>query len=90
MAAGLLIGRGAIPIDLIMAYGIVGLPAPVAGVALHGVDNAVFYSLHDAHMVRHSVLRPGIAARIVPIKENQVAGAWLVVTVLPKPWSLNH
>ena len=84
MAAGLLISRSSVPINLIIANRIVGLPAPVAGVALYGVDDTVFHLLHNAHMVGYTVLRPGVSARIVPIKENQVAGARLIAVALPK------
>ena len=79
-----LIGGCPIPINLIMPHGIVILPASIAGVALYGVDDTVLHLLHDAHMVRNTVLRPGIAARIVPIKENQIAGARFIAVVLPK------
>ena len=76
------VGRGAVPVNLIMAYGIAVLPAAIAGVALHGVDKAVLHLLHDAHMVGKAVLGAG-AALVVPVKVDDVAGAWLVAVVLP-------
>ena len=81
-AAGLSVGWGAIPVNLIMAYGVAVLPAAIAGVALHGVDKAVLHLLHDAHMVGKAVLGAGTSF-IVPIKVDDVAGAGLVAAVLP-------
>ena len=69
-----LMGRSSVPINLIVPHGIVGLPAPVAGVALHGVDDTIFHFLYDTYMVGYTILRPGVAAQIVPIKENQSSG----------------
>ena len=43
------------------------LAAAVAGVALHGVDHAILHPFHDAHMVRHIVLRPGGAFVVIAI-----------------------
>ena len=42
-----------------MAHAVGVLAAAITGVALHGVDYAIFHPFHDAHMVRHIVLRPG-------------------------------
>ena len=64
--------------NLIVAFGILALPAGIAGVAFHGVDDPVFHLFHDPHMIRHSVLA---LVPIVPIEEDQVAGARLIVAV---------
>ena len=61
-AAGVLIGRSSVPVNLIVPHGIVGLPAPVARVDLHRVDNPVLHLLHDANVVGYTVLRPGISS----------------------------
>ena len=66
-AAGFLVGWGAIPVNLIMAYGIAVLPAAIAGVALHGVDKAVLHLLHDAHMIGKAVLGAGAALVVIAI-----------------------
>ena len=50
-----------------MAYGVAVLPAAIAGVALHGVDNAVLHLLHDAHMVGKAVLGAGTALVVIAI-----------------------
>ena len=61
------VGRSAIPVNFIMAYGIAVLPAAIAGVALHGVDKAVLHLLHDAHMVGKAVLGAGAALVVIAI-----------------------
>ena len=66
-----LIGNYAVSKNLIVAFGILALPAGIAGVAFHGVDDPVFHLFHDTHMIRHSVLA---LVPIVPIEEDQVAG----------------
>ena len=58
------------------------LPAGIAGVSLHGVDDPLLYLFHNAHMVCRSVLA---FVLIVPLKKDQVAGARLIATVLPQP-----
>ena len=35
-----------------MSYAVLIDTAAIAGVALHGINDAVFYLLHDAYMVR--------------------------------------
>lgn len=42
-----------------MPHGILVLSAAIAGIALDGVDNAVFAFLHDADMIGLPVLRTG-------------------------------
>ena len=51
LAVGFLVGWRSVSVNLIISHGIVGLPALIAGVALHGVDHTVLHLLHDAHMV---------------------------------------
>ena len=65
-----------------MPYGILVLSAAIAGIALDGVDNAVFAFLHDADMIGLPILRAG-AAFVVPIKENDLTGRWCKAAVLP-------
>ena len=64
-----------------MAFGILALPAGIAGVAFHSVDDPVFHFFHDTHMIRHPVLA---LVPIVPIEEDQVAGARLIAVVPPQ------
>ena len=61
------VGRSAVPVNFIMAYGVAVLPAAIAGVALHGVDKAVLHLLHDAHMVGKAVLGAGAALVVIAI-----------------------
>ena len=61
------VGRTAVPVNLIMAYGIAVLPAAIAGVALYGVDHSIFYLFHDAHMVGKAVLGAGTALVVIAI-----------------------
>lgn len=65
-----------------MPNGVLAFPAGIVRVALHGVDDPVFHLFHDANMIRHSVLA---LVLIIPIEENQVTGARLIVAVLPQP-----
>ena len=58
--------------------------AAIAGVALDGVDNAVFDFLDDANMISLTVLWAG-AALVVPIEEDNHAGDRLVGAVHPLP-----
>ena len=51
------------------------LNASIPGVALYAVHDAILHALNDAHMV-------GLAVAL-PIVKDQVAGAWLIVHVLP-------
>ena len=65
-----------------MAHAVAALPAAIAGIALHGIDHVILHPFHDAHMVRHIVLRPG-GAFVVPIEKHQITGARFIVSVLP-------
>ena len=81
-AASRLLHRGAVAKDLIMTNGIAFLAAAVAGIAFHGVDISVLYPFHDTNMVGTSIL--SVRVRVVPIKEDDVAGARLIAAVLPQ------
>ena len=59
-------------------------PAAIAGVALDGVNNAVFDLLDDTDMISLTVLRTG-AALVVPIEENNYAGRGLHRVIRPLP-----
>ena len=58
--------------------------AAVAGVALDGVDNAVFDFLDDTDMIGLAVLWAG-AALVVPIEEDDHAGRGLHGVIRPLP-----
>ena len=58
------------------------LSAAIAGIALDGVDNAVFAFLHDADMIGLTILRAGTAF-VVPIEENDLTDRWFKAAVLP-------
>ena len=63
--------RDAIAEDLIIPHRIAPLAAIIGGVALNGVNSAVFYLFHDAHMICISVL----SIFIIPVEEDNHAGA---------------
>ena len=67
-----------------MPHGILLLSAAIAGIALYGVDNAVFAFLHDADMIGLPILRAGTAF-IVPIEENDLTSGRFKAAVLPLP-----
>ena len=75
-----LIGRGAVPVNLIVPNGVAVLAHRIAGVAFYGVDAAILNFLHNTHMVGLPVL-----TSIIQVKEDDVAGARLVAVVLPQP-----
>ena len=77
---GLLIGRCAVSVNLIVSHGVAVLAHSVTGVALHGVDAAILHLLHNPHMVGRTVL-----ASIIPVEKDDVTGARLVAVVLPQP-----
>lgn len=58
--------------------------AAVAGVALDGVDDAVFNFLDDTDMIGLTVLRAGTAL-VVPIEEDDHAGRGLHGVIRPLP-----
>ena len=64
-----LVGNYAISENFIIAKRILIDAAAVAGVALDGVDNAVFHLLDDTDMIGLTVLRAR-AALIIPVEED--------------------
>ena len=84
-----LVGDYAISENFIIANRVLIDAAAIAGVALDGVDNAVFDFLDDADMIGLTVLRAG-AALVVPIEEDNHAGRGLhgvirPLSTLPEP-----
>lgn len=71
--------------DFIIPHGILVLAADVAGVALDGVDNAVFAFFHDADVIGFAVLRTGCAVWILPVEENDHTGSGLNRVIRPLP-----
>ena len=67
-----------------MSHGVLVLSAAIAGIALDGVDNAVFALLHDTDMIGLPILRAGTAF-IVPIEENDLTSGRFKAAVLPLP-----
>ena len=67
-----------------MSHGVLVLSAAIAGIALDGVDNAVFAFLHDTDMIGLPILRAGTAF-IVPIEENDLTSGRFKAAVLPLP-----
>ena len=72
---------GSVAANLVMTNSILLLPADIAGVTFHGIDDPALHLFHNAHMVRRSVLA---FVLIVPIEKDQVAGARFIATVLPQ------
>ena len=81
--ASFLIGGNSIAKDFVVTRRILSLPAAIAGIALHGIDNAVFAFLHDAHMVGLSVLGAGGAIWRIPVKEDNHARCRFYTVVGP-------
>lgn len=79
-----LVGDYAISENFIIANRVLIDAAAIAGVALDGVDNAVFDFLDDTDMVGLTVLRAG-AALVVPIEEDNHAGRGLRGVIRPLP-----
>ena len=79
-----LVGDYAISENFIIANRVLIDAAAIAGVALDGVDNAVFDLLDDANMIGLTVLRAG-AALVVPIEEDNHAGRGLHGVIRPLP-----
>ena len=79
-----LVGDYAISENLIMANRVLIDATAIAGVALDGVDNAVFDFLDDANMISLTVLWAG-AALVVPIEEDNHAGRGLHGVIRPLP-----
>lgn len=70
--------------NFIIANRVLIYPAAIAGVALDGVDNAVFDFLDDTDMVGLTVLRAR-AALIIPVEEDDHAGRGLHRVICPLP-----
>mgnify|MGYP000329206483 CR=1 FL=1 len=73
-----------------MSHGILVLSAAIAGIALDGVDNAVFAFFHNADVIGFAVLRAGCAVRVVPVEETIMPGAGSTVLSAHCPWLRNH
>jgi len=71
--------------NFIIPDGILVPAAGIAGVALDGVDNAVFAFFHDADVIGFAVLRAGCAVRVVPVEENDRTGSGLNRVIRPLP-----
>ena len=65
-----------------MSNRILTLSAAITGIALNGVDNAVFAFLHDTDMIGLAILRTR-RALIIPIEENDLTGRRFKAAVLP-------
>lgn len=79
-----MLGRYPIPENFIIANQVLIDAAAIAGVALDGVDNAVFDLLDDTDMIGLTVLWAG-AALVVPIEEDNHAGRGLHGVIRPLP-----
>ena len=64
-----------IPVDLSSAHRVASPSAAVRAVSLDGVNVSAIAFFHQSHVIR--------AAVAAPVEENQITGAWLVVSVLP-------
>ena len=79
-----LVGDYAISENFIIANRVLIDAAAIAGVALDGVDNAVFDFLDDTDMIGLTVLRAR-AALIIPVEEDDHAGRGLHRVICPLP-----
>lgn len=79
-----LVGDYAVAENFIMANRVLIDATAIAGVALDGVDNAVFNFLDDTDMIGLTVLWAG-AALVVPIEEDNHAGRGLHGVIRPLP-----
>ena len=70
-----LICRKPVSIDTAASYGVLVLPAGIAGVSFHGMDHAILTVFHNAHMV--------YGANGTPVKEDDVSGYRFVGVRLP-------
>ena len=77
-----LVGDYAISENFIIGSRVLIDAAAIAGVALDGVDDAVFDFLDDTDMVGLTVLRAG-AALVVPIEEDNHAGCRFYIVICP-------
>ena len=65
-----------------MPYAVLVYSAAIAGVALYGVNNAVFDLLHDADVIGLPILRAGVSL-VIPVKEDNHSGDRLGRAVNP-------
>lgn len=79
-----LVGDYAISENFIIANRVLIDAAAVAGVALDGVDNAVFDLLDDTDMIGLAVLRAG-AALVIPIEEDNHTWCRFDIIIRPLP-----
>lgn len=79
-----LVGDYAISENFIIANRVLIDAAAIAGVALDGVDNAVFDLLDDTDMIGLTVLRAG-AALVIPIEEDNHTGCRFDIIIRPLP-----
>lgn len=79
-----LVGDYAISENFIIANRVLIDAAAIAGVALDGVDNAVFDLLNDTDMIGLTVLRAR-AALIIPVEEDDHTGRGLHRVICPLP-----
>jgi len=80
-----LVGDYAISENFIIAKRVLIDAAAVAGVALDGVDDAIFAFFHNADVIGFAVLRAGCAVRVIPVKENDHAGRGINRVIRPLP-----
>ena len=80
----MLVARNSVSEDFIVTYAVLVYSAAIAGVALDGVDNAVFDFLDDTDMIGLTVLRTG-AAPVIPIEKDNHAGRGLHGVIRPLP-----
>ena len=79
-----LVGDYPISENFIIANRVLIDAAAIAGVALDGVDNAVFDLLDDTDMIGLTVLRAG-AALVIPIEEDNHTGCRFDIIIRPLP-----
>lgn len=79
-----LVGDYAISENFIIANRVLIDAAAIAGVALDGVDNAVFDLLNDTDMIGFAVLRAG-ATLVIPIEEDNHTGCRFDIIIRPLP-----
>ena len=80
----MLVVRHPISENFIIANRVLIDAAAIAGVALDGVDNAVFDFLDDANMIGLAVLRAR-ASPVIPIEKDNHAGRGLHGVIRPLP-----
>lgn len=79
-----LVGDYAISENFIIANRVLIDAAAIAGVALDGVDNAVFDLLNDTDMIGFAVLRAR-ATLVIPIEEDNHTGCRFDIIIRPLP-----